>query len=153
MYPKVNPCWPSADTPPRTGVHSVLDVRLSAFARSASTTAAFPFANWPGGIGITTSSANIAESPETRSVFALAAENARSAASNSSTTDCGETPASKARAPAEATARNVRTNRVQCVMTLLCRERPTGYNRDTRPVGNRQLQDGRQRLTATACKS
>jgi hypothetical protein len=62
---------------------------LSAFARKAATTAVFPSANAPGGLGITMSDANMAVSPETRSVFALAAENARSAASSSSTAACG----------------------------------------------------------------
>jgi hypothetical protein len=51
---------------------------------------AFPSANWPAGVGITTSSANIAESPVITSVLALAAEKARSAPSSSSTAADGE---------------------------------------------------------------
>src|SRR4029077_6162412 len=98
-----------------------------AFVRSASTTAVLPFTNWPGGIGITTSSANIAVRPDTRSVFALAAENARSAASSSSTTLCGVTAAVKT------------SNRhaIALDMLLLCRDPGRGYNRDTRAVGRR----------------
>jgi hypothetical protein len=44
----------------------------------------------PPGIDIATSLANIAETPDTRSVFALAAEYARSTARSSSMTLCGE---------------------------------------------------------------
>src|SRR2546428_9381331 len=94
--------------------------------------------------------------PDTRSVFALAAENARSAASNSSTTVCGESlacPPSRqrrfgastvarstfsraevetARAPEETRAIRATDHRSQRVMRLLCREWRTGYNRRMR---------------------
>jgi len=75
--------------PPRTGVHSIRERALSAFARSAATTADLPSANCPAGVGIITSAANIGDRPAITSVLALAAEKARSAASSSSTADCG----------------------------------------------------------------
>jgi hypothetical protein len=61
---------------------------LSAFARSIATTAALPSANCSGGFDDHAVGEH-AVRPETRSVFALAAEKARSAARSSSTTDCG----------------------------------------------------------------
>ena len=79
---------PIGETPARFGIHRTWVFRLSGFARSASMAAAFPCTSLPG-TGIATSSANIAERPDTRSVLALASENARSAARSSSATDCG----------------------------------------------------------------
>src|SRR6185436_3303370 len=81
---------PSAEMPPRTGTHSARDCALSGAARSAAVASDAPAENLPPGIDIATSLANIAEIPETRSVFALAAEYARSTARSSSMTLCGE---------------------------------------------------------------
>src|SRR6185436_4145476 len=118
MKPSVKPCCRSADTPPRTGVHSIRDFALSALDASADDAAAFPSANWADGSGITTSSANIAERPVTTSVLALAAANARSAASSSSTAVFGE---------AAAATRTAIAKRILVITKRVCPTRRRGY--------------------------
>src|SRR5688500_14767264 len=89
MKPAVKPWRPSADTPTRAGDHTALAPVLAGFDFSASIAFAAPYA-MPPGAGIATSAANIAERPVIKSVFALAAAKARSAASSSSAIERGE---------------------------------------------------------------
>ena len=83
MKPAVKPWRPSLEIATRAGVHTAVAPAFAGFARNASIAFCDPYAIAPGA-GIATSDANIAEMPVMRSVFALAAANARSAASNSS---------------------------------------------------------------------
>src|SRR4029079_19541116 len=90
INPHVNPCWPSAEIPPRSGVHSTRAVALSGLAPSASMTLTLPSANCAAVCGITPSSPNIADRLAVTSPLAPAAENARSVPSSSSSAADGE---------------------------------------------------------------
>src|SRR3954465_15226765 len=76
--------------PPRIGVHSARALARVALARMAVVASAAPWANLPAGVGMITSSANIALMALAASVLAAAAGKARSPASKSSTTLLGE---------------------------------------------------------------
>src|SRR4051812_9242045 len=76
--------------PPRMGLHSARALASAALARMAVVASAAPCAKRPAGVGMITSSANMALIALGAWVLAAAEANARSTASNSSTTLVGE---------------------------------------------------------------